>query len=134
MKITKEQFERIEPYLPIQRGNVAIENITFVNAILYAVENGCKWRALPEQFGKWNSVYQRCRRWAKSGVLQRLFLGLQKEQIITVKVEVLAVDSTSLKVHPNAHGALKKLGSSLSGKAEADGTPNFMWLPQMTKP
>jgi len=134
MKITMEQFQRIQPYLPVQRGNVEIENITFVNAILYTVENGCKWRALPEQFGKWNSVYQRCRRWAKSGVLQQLFLGLQKEQIITIKVEILAVDSTSLKVHPNAHGALKKQENSLSGKAEADGTPNFMWLPQMTKP
>jgi len=89
---------------------------------------------LPEQFGKWNSVYQRCRRWAKAGVLQRLFLGLQQEQSINIKVEILAVDSTSIKVHPNAHGAIKKPGNNPSGKAEADGTPNFMWFPQMIKP
>jgi transposase len=42
MEITKEQYQRIEPYLPVQRGNVEIDNITFVNAILYVVENGCK--------------------------------------------------------------------------------------------
>jgi len=132
MKITEEQYARIKPYLPIQRGNVEIENITLINAILYAVENGCKWRALPKQFGKWNSVYQRCRRWAKSGVLQRLFLGLQQEQIISVDIEILAIDSTSIKVHPNAHGALKKQGHNLSGKVVAVGTPNFMWFPQMT--
>jgi transposase len=133
MKITIEQYSRIKPYLPIQRGNVEIENITLINAILYAVENGCKWRALPEQFGKWNSVYQRCRRWAKAGVLQHLFLGLQQEQIISIKVEVLAIDSTSIKVHPDAHGALKKQESNQSVRAEAVGTPNFMWFPQMTK-
>lgn len=133
MKITQKQYQRIEPYLPVQRGNVEIENITFVNAILYIVENGCKWRGLPKQFGKWNSVYQRCRRWAKSGVLQRLFIALQKEQIIAVNVEIMAIDSTSLKVHPDAHGALKKQASNPLERAAEDGTPNFMWCPLMTK-
>ena len=107
MEITKEQYQRIEPYLPVQRGNVEIDNITFVNAILYVVENGCKWRGLPKQFGKWNSVYQRCRRWARSGVLQKLFITLQKERIIAINIEIIAVDSTSLIVRPDAHGAIK---------------------------
>ena len=134
MEITKEQYQRIEPYLPVQRGNVKIDNITFVNAILYVVENGCKWRGLPKQFGKWNSVYQRCRRWARSGVLQKLFITLQKERIIAINIEIIAVDSTSLIVRPDAHGAIKKQESSLPEKARADGTPNFMWCPLMIKP
>ena len=134
MEITKEQFKRIEPYLPVQRGNVEIENITFVNAILYVVENGCKWRGLPKQFEKWNSVYQRCRRWARSGVLQKLFIALQKEQIIAINIEIMAIDFTSLKVHPDAHGALKKPENRQSEKVEADGTPSFMWCPLMIKP
>jgi len=134
MEITKEQYQRIEPYLPVQRGNLEIDNITFVNAILYVVENGCKWRGLPKQFGKWNSVYQRCRRWARSGVLQKLFITLQKERIIAINIEIIAVDSTSLIVRPDAHGAIKKQESSLSEKARADGTPNFMWCPLMIKP
>lgn len=134
MEITKEQYQRIELYLPVQRGNVEIDNITFVNAILYVVENGCKWRGLPKQFGKWNSVYQRCRRWARSGVLQKLFITLQKERIIAINIEIIAVDSTSLIVRPDAHGAIKKQESSLSEKARADGTPNFMWCPLMIKP
>lgn len=134
MEITKEQYQRIEPYLPVQRGNVEIDNITFVNAILYVVENGCKWRGQPKQFGKWNSAYQRCRRWARSGVLQKLFITLQKERIIAINIEIIAVDSTSLIVRPDAHGAIKKQESSLSEKARADGTPNFMWCPLMIKP
>jgi hypothetical protein len=43
----------------------------------------------------------------QSPVLQRLFLGLQQEQMIAVKIEILAVDLTPVKVHPGAHGALK---------------------------
>ena len=56
MNITKAQYARIEKYFPVQRGNVKIDNYTFINAILYIAENGCKWRALPEKYGKWNSI------------------------------------------------------------------------------
>lgn len=133
MKITKEQYARIEKYFPIQRGNVKIDNYTFINAILYIAENGCKWRALPAEYGKWNSVYQRFKRWCENGVIQRVFNAMQQEKIIAVKVEVLALDSTSCKLHPDAHGALKNMGSNPLGNPKEDGIPSFTWYPQMTK-
>jgi transposase len=133
MNITKEQYARIEKHFPVQRGNVKIDNYTFINAILYIAENGCKWRALPEKYGKWNSIYQRFKRWCESGVIQRVFNALQQEKIISVKVEVLALDSTSCKLHPDAHGALKNTGSNPLENQKADGTPSFTWYPQMTR-
>ena len=48
--------------LPKQRGNVKIENLQVLNAILYVAEQGCKWRGLPDRFGKWHSVYTRMHR------------------------------------------------------------------------
>lgn len=133
MKLRQEQFERIEKYFPVQRGNVKISNYTFINAILYIAENGCKWRALPEKYGKWNSVYQRFKRWCENGVIQRIFNALQQEKIIAIKVEVLALDSTSCKLHPDAHGALKNMDSNLLENQKADGIPSFTWYPQMTR-
>ena len=133
MTLTTEQFDRIKGYLPIQRGNVRTENFTFIRALLYVAENGCKWRALPAEYGNWNSVYKKANRWAKAGVLERVFAALQKEQMIAVTVEVLALDSTSIKVHPDAHGALKKRESKPSGSRRAAGIPNFMWYPRMTR-
>ena len=56
MIITNKQFEKISAYLPIQRGNVSVDNITLVNAILYIAENGYKWRALPSSYGKWYTI------------------------------------------------------------------------------
>mgnify|MGYP002605000762 FL=1 len=112
MNITKEQYARIEKYFPVQRGNVKIDNCTFINAILYIAENGCKWRALPEKYGKWNSIYQRFKRWCENDVIQRVFHALQQEKIIAIKVEVLALDSTSCKLHPDAHGVLKNAESN----------------------
>ena len=32
MKITKKQFQKIEKYFPVQKGNVKINNYDFVNA------------------------------------------------------------------------------------------------------
>ena len=122
MNITKAQYARIEKCFPVQRGNVKIDNYTFINAILYIAENGCKWRALPEKYGKWNSIYQRFKRWCENGVIQRIFNALQQEKIIAIKVEVLALDSTSCKLRPDAHGALKNTDNNVSGNQRADGT------------
>ena len=73
MEITDKQFEKIRDSLPIQRGNVKLQNLTVVNAILFVAEHGCKWRGLPPRFGNWHSIYTRMNRWAKKGVLDRVF-------------------------------------------------------------
>jgi len=102
-----------------------------INAVLYVLENGCKWRRLPKEFGNWHSVYTRMNRWSKNGTLNRIFEHLQREQLISVKIEAVSLDSTSVKVHPDGTGALKKAGRSPSVNPEEDGTPKFIWLPQV---
>ena len=132
MNITKEQYNCIEKYLPIQRGNVKLENLRLINAILYVTENGCKWRALPKEYGNWHTIYVRMNRWSKSGVLQRIFEALQVEGIIRIKVESVCLDSTTVKVHPNGTGALKKQVSSPSDGHAEDSQPKFIWSPHLT--
>lgn len=46
------------------------------------------------------SLGQKCR-------FARIFAALQAQEIITIQVEVLAIDSASCKVHPDGHGVLK---------------------------
>jgi hypothetical protein len=65
--------------------------------------------------------------------MQRIFAALQAEEIIAINVEVLALDSTSCKVHPDGHGALKNSGNRQSASQKAGGTPSFMWYPQMIR-
>ena len=69
MELTQDQYERIAPLLPVQRGNVSIPNLQVLNALLYVAEHGCKWRGLPPRFGRWHTIYTRI--WAKNGVLDR---------------------------------------------------------------
>jgi transposase len=131
MLITEEQFQRIEGCFPKQRGNVKVTNLDVLNGILYVAENGCKWRALPKRFGRWHTIYTRMNRWAKAGVLDRVFTALQEEEIIRIRVEALALDSTIVKVHPDGTGAEKKTAHSQSDAPGAAGQPKFIWLPRM---
>ena len=55
----------------------------------------------------------------------------QREQLVRVKIEAVSLDSTSIKVHPDGTGALKKTARRPSASPEADGTPRFIWLPRM---
>jgi len=122
-EITENQYALIQPYLPVQRGNVRVSNLTVINAILFVAENGCKWRALPPRFGKWHTVYTRMRRWADAGVLDRLLDALQKHHMIRVSVDCLGLDSTSVKVHPDGTGAPKKTDRKQLVNHAAGGTP-----------
>jgi transposase len=131
MEITPEQYERIKDSLPLQRGNVRLTNLQILNAILYVTEQGCKWRGLPKRFGNWHTIYMRMNRWAKNGVLDRVFEKLQSEQIVRIRIEAFALDSTSVKVHSDRTGALKKTDRKPSANLAADGPPRFIWLPRM---
>ena len=131
MQLSREQFELIEHVLPKQRGNVSIDNLAVLNAILYVAVNGCTWRGLPPRYGRWHTIYTRMNRWAKAGVLDRVFEELQVLNLIKLKIEQVSLDSTNVKVHPDGTGALKKGALKPSGEAEADSTPKFIWLPRV---
>ena len=131
MELTESQFQRIADCLPRQRGNVSMTNLRLLNALLYVAEHGCKWRGLPKHFGNWHTIYTRMNRWSKAGVLDRVFARLQEEQILAIRIQHVCLDSTTIKVHPDGTGALKKTVRKPSADPGADAPPRFIWLPRM---
>ncbi len=131
MEITEAQFDRIASSLPRQRGNVKVTHLQFLNALLFVAEQGCKWRGLPSRFGPWHTIYTRMNRWSKNGALDRIFERLQREQIVRIQITAVQLDSTTVKVHPDGTGALKKTAPRPSASRAADGPPRFIWLPRM---
>lgn len=75
--------------LPAFPGNVKVDNLQVLNALLYVAEHGCKWRGLPKRFGPWHTIYTRMNRWSKSGVLDQVFEQLQREQIVRIRIEAV---------------------------------------------
>ena len=118
MKLTKAQYLRIKWMLPIPRGNVRVDNLTFLNALcmpLRMVANGAPYR---KEFGKWSTIYKRFRRWSETGVLERVFDQLKEEFLLEIDLSVLSLDSTSIKASPDATGALKKTANKRSDEVE----------------
>lgn len=64
-------------------------------------------------------------RWAKSGVLDRVFEPLQHPQNVR-SPKAVSLDSTLVKVHPDVRGALKKTAPTPSASREAAGHLRFI--------
>ena len=83
----------------------------FFEALLYLCRTGVPWRDLPAEFGAWDAVYNRFRRWVASGALRRLFELLTAEPRFD-GVRRAFVDSTIVRAHKHAAGARRKKSAS----------------------
>ncbi len=132
MRLQEEHVEIIRKYLPIPR-KPPIDTLLFLNAVLYTIENGGKWRALPKEYGNWHSVYVRFNRWCKNGTMLAVFEGLQQEGIIEIETNIRFLDSMTSCVHPDGTGALKKSGEQSIGRSKGGSLARFIWCPHLPR-
>ena len=72
MKLKKAQYKKLEELVPIARKSVKVSNYKFICTMLYIIENGYKWRALPKEYGKWHTVYVKFNRCSKNGTIVKV--------------------------------------------------------------
>jgi transposase len=102
--LTREQFELIEPLLPAAKPGGRRREVDLwevLNAIFYVLTNGCKWRSLPKDFPKWQTVYTYLRNWRKDGTWLRLHDQLHEwtrvSELRAASPSELIIDSQSAK-------------------------------------
>jgi putative transposase len=90
----------------------------FFEALLYRGRTGIPWPDLPGEFGSWDAVYNRFRRWAHSGSLKALFEVPTAEPALG-EVRRVLIDSTTGRAHQHAAGARRpQTGSARSGRPQ----------------
>ena len=104
-----------------RRGEPGHDDRKFLEAVHFFTVHNITWRALPAEFGNWNSVWKRFWRLSRSGVFEAFFQLLAETSKTAHLVQML--DSTVVRAHVSAAGA--KGGSKIrrSGARGAGSRP-----------
>jgi transposase len=103
--LTDPEWAIFGPLLPSERGRdcrPALDNRRFLDGMLWIARTGSPWRDLPPEYGKWNSVYRRFRRWSLTGVWDGLIQTLVEFGFSDDKHHM--IDSTIVRAHQHAAG------------------------------
>ena len=117
--LTDEAWAEIAPLLATLKSRAgsppALSDRLFIEAVLYLARTGLPWRDLPEDFGPWDAVYNRFRRWARRGIWRQLWERLPTQACPLTRH--LFIDATIVRAHQHAAGARKKMA----------GKPHRLW-------
>ena len=86
-----------------RRGDKGRDDRNFLKALHYFTLHNITWRALPAEFGKWNSVWKRFWRLSRAGVFEAFFDALASLSRTAHLVQMF--DSTVVRAHVSAAGA-----------------------------
>lgn len=126
--VSDEQWALIGPLLPPEQGRgcrPAGDNRRYFEGMMWMARSGAQWRLLPDEYGKWNSVFRRYRRWVETGVFDALLETLA--EMVARDISADMIDSTVVRAHHCAVGLKKgiKRLRGLAGRA-AVSVPSFM--------
>ena len=74
-----------------------------IEAIIWRIDNGAKWRSIPAELGDWHHAYLRFRRWAVNGVWDKIMAHLVAQG--EPQLGLACVDGTITRAHQKASGA-----------------------------
>src|SRR3954454_14393841 len=86
-----------------RRGDKGRNDRKFLEALHYFTVHNVTWRALPAEFGNWNSIWKRFWRLSQAGVFEALFEALAANSQTAHLVQMF--DSTTVRAHVSAAGA-----------------------------
>jgi transposase len=129
--LSDEMWERIEPLLPAVQGPMGRpfrDHRQVIEGIVFRYRAGIAWRDLPVEFGPWQTVWKRHRRFALDGTWDDILQVLIAEADAAGEVDWrVSADSSVMRVHH--HGATAKWveqrpGSFTGGEIESQEAPS----------
>ena len=122
--VSDDEWALIGPLLPAERGRgcrPAGDNRRYFEGMVWMARTGAQWRHLPDEYGKWNSVFRRYRRWVATGV----FDAMLESFVEAVERDTSAdmVDSTVVRAHHCAVGLKRGIRTPKGSAVHAAGSP-----------
>ncbi|MEO1458527.1 MAG: transposase [Pseudomonadota bacterium] len=107
------------------RGAKAKDDRLFLEALHHFTVHNLTWRALPERFGNWNSVWKQFDRLGKAGVFEDFFAMLAGLSGTAQQVQMF--DSTVIRAHVSAAGEKRGQARQALGRSRGGfGTKNHL--------
>lgn len=114
--LTDREWNTIRNFLPAERpnrkGRSWCPHRQIISGIFWILTTGAAWRDVPEEFGKWSTVYGRFRRWKNEGLWDRIHRRLLGRFDHGGRIDRLlwCVDGSVVRAHRVAAGALQRFG------------------------
>jgi transposase len=119
-RLSDQQYEQIQDLLPAngQRGGQWNDHRTTIDGMLWALADGGRWRNVPEEFGPWQTIYDRFRKWCRNGLWDRILRRLQARKMHSGEIDwgLFCIDGSVVRAHQAAGGASKKNSRPASRK------------------
>ena len=117
-----------EPFIHAVRapqGRPAADHRRVLDGVFWITRTGSAWRDLPEEFGKWSSVYRQFRRWTLAGLWETILEALNEgaSRVEPSPDRLQMVDSTIVRAHQHAAGARGALRARVSAVLEVASQP-----------
>ena len=100
--LSDTQWTAIEPLLPHLGGKPRVDDRRVISGILHRFREGLRWRTVPAEYGPRTTLFNRFDRWSERGLWQELLAALAA---CPEPLDVVMVDSTSIRAHRSAAGA-----------------------------
>ena len=96
-------YERLILAVRAPNGRKPMNHRLVLDGVFWIARTGSPWRDLPEEFGKWSSVYRQFRRWTLAGLWEGILKALNESRLVPAALQM--IDSTVVRAHHQAAGA-----------------------------
>ena len=97
------KFEAAIAAVKIRSARPRVEDRRTIEAIIWRLDNGAKWRSVPADLGDWHHAYLRFRRWTVRGVWDAIMVHVVAQG--EPQLAFACIDGTIARAHQKAAGA-----------------------------
>lgn len=126
--MSDEEWAFFEPFIRgvrARNGRQGADHRRVLDGVFWIARTGSPWRDLPEEFGKWSSVYRQFRRWTLAGLWEAILEALNEgaAELGSPPDRLQMIDSTVVRAHQHAAGARGGLRDRASGARKVASRP-----------